>query len=441
MKPTLLSTTLLAFLLAFLLAAPACLYAQASEGGRTLALTELLEAVAASNPTVRAAGARAEAGAARVPEASTLPDPVLQIGVMNVGLPEFDAGMPNSMAPSVQLMQSLPFPGKLGLRGEIAEAGWAMDVAGADETWWDVRERAASLFYELYALDRQLDVMRETLGLLRDFRTIARALYAAGEGRQADVLRADVEVARMDGDIRMLEARRTAARARLNGLLDRPSQAALPPPTLEPLPAVVPESDTLGVWARESRPLLARARLGVYRAEAGAALARRQIWPDLMVGLTYGQRRGDMGTERMGSATVGFSLPVHAGRRQLALRDEAEALARAAAADADGRTAEVDARIGVLLAELERARSLLVLFRREILPGARATVESARSSYRVGAVDFMTLVDAQMTSNRYQSEFHLLVADYGRAVAGLESTVGRPLPRTDEILVVDPETR
>jgi hypothetical protein len=61
-------------------------------------------------------------------------------------------------------------------------------------------------------------------------------------------------------------------------------------------------------------------------------------------------------------------------------------------------------------------------------------VESSFSSYRVGAVDFPTLVDAQMTTNRYETEYFTLLADYGRAVAELETTVGRALPATPQLM-------
>ncbi len=127
---------------------------------------------------------------------------------------------------------------------------------------------------------------------------------------------------------------------------------------------------------------------------------------------------------------IGFNLPIHAGKRQHARRDEAAAMQRVATAELTAREAEVDARIGELLAELERARSLGDLYRNEVIPEARVTVESALSSYRVGAVDFMTLVDAQMSVNRYEGELYILLADYGRGIAALESAVGRTLPRT-----------
>ena len=109
-------------------------------------------------------------------------------------------------------------------------------------------------------------------------------------------------------------------------------------------------------------------------------------------------------------------------------------MARMAGAELDDARARVDARLTELLAELERARSLVRIYRGDVLPLAEAAVESALSSYRVGAVDFMTLVDAQMTVNRYRQELITLVADYGQLIAELELAIGRELPTTSDLL-------
>jgi outer membrane protein TolC len=399
-----------------------------------LTLEALLVRVYEDSPRLHAMRAGAEAAALRRPEASTLPDPLVQLGIMNVGLPKLNADMPASMAPSVQLMQMIPFPGKLGLRGAIASLDEAMASASLSEMEWEVRAMAASMFFDLYAMDRRTEVMEETLGLLRDFQQVAKAMYVSGMGRQADVLRADVEVARVDGEIRTMRAGRAAMAARLNGLMGRAADAPVASPVLPDMPLHLPPPDTLRAWAEASRPLLAHGRQGVDQARSRVALARKELWPDLTVGLAYGQRGADMGTERMGSAMVGFSLPIFASRRQHAMRDEALAMARMADADLAGRQAEVGARIGEVLAELERARSLTVLYRDEILPEARITVESALSSYRVGNVDFMTLVDAQMTVNEFQGEWFGLLAAYGKGLAALEAAVGRRIPASSLLL-------
>jgi outer membrane protein TolC len=399
-----------------------------------LTLEETYALAAQRNPRIVAAAAVADASAARVSSAGLPPDPVFQIGAMNLSLPNFEADMPSSMAPSIQLMQMLPFPGKLGLSERIAEKTSDMAHSDASETTWMIRTDVGMAFYELYSADRQIEVMKRTLRLLEDFERVARAMYGAGTGRQSDVLRANVEIARMETDIAKMEAMRKVAAARLNGLLDRPAETPVPSPVLPALPAEIPGRETLRAWAEETRPMLTKAKTGVERADAGVDLAKKELWPDLTLGLQYGQRDLGMGTERMGGAMVGFSIPIFAAGRQLKMRDEASAMRHMATADLADMRASVDAEIGELLAELERARTLIDLYETAVIPQAEANVESSFSSYRVGSVDFMTLVDAQMTLNQYEQENYELLAAYGTAVSRLEAAVGRELPPPIEIL-------
>jgi outer membrane protein TolC len=405
-----------------------------SPPGDRLTLAETYALARERNPHIAAAAALADARAAAIPSAGLPPDPALRIGAMNLSLPDLDADMESSMAPAVELMQMIPFPGKLGLSKRIAEKTSAITRSEADETWWEIRSDVAMAFYELYAADRQLEVMRTTLQLIEDFERVARAMYGAGSGRQSDVLRANVEIARMEAEIARMEAMREVAAARLNGLLDRPAETPVASPILPELPASVPPQDTLRAWAEETRPMLARGKTAVERARAGADLARKELWPDLTVGLQYGQRDLGMGTEHMGGAMIGFTIPIFAPSRQLRMRDEAAAMERMARADLADMRAGVAARIGELVADLERARTLIHLYQSRVLPQAEANFESSFSSYRVGSVDFMTLVDAQMTINRYEQEYHGLLAEYGTAVGELEMTVGRELRAEAAIL-------
>ncbi len=415
--------------------APTAEPAPAGSAVDNLSLADVYALARERNPMLRAASAVADATATRESSAGLPPDPVLQLGVMNFSLPGFGLDMPTTMAPSIQAMQMLPFPGKLGLNGKIARQGTSMARAGAEEKWWEVRSMAATAFFGIYEVDNKLAVMRETLGLLKDFQQVAQAMYGAGTGRQSDVLRANVEVARMDAEIQRMVAVRKVAAAKLNAVLDRPAETPVPATVLPSLPDTTPDQETLRAWAEETRPLLLRSKTGVEQANTREDLARKQIWPDFTVGVQYGQRdAADGGTARMGSAMVGFSIPVFAKSRQLRLRDEAAAMEAMAQAELASTRAQVDARIGELLAELERARTLVALYRAEVLPQADANMESAFSSYRVGTVDFMTLLDAQMTANRYKQELYTMVADYGRAVASLETTVGRELPAATNLM-------
>jgi len=402
-----------------------------------LSLRDVYELARERNPMLHASRAAAAAVATQEPSAVLPPDPEIQLGVMNASLPGLRADMPGSMLPSVQAMQMIPFPGKLRLGGQIARQSTAMARTETDETWWEVRAAAAMAFYEIYQADRQIAVMEETLDWLRQFEQVATTMYSVGQGRQSDVLRAGVEVARMEADIARMRAMRTAAAARLNAVLDRPAATPVPAVSFAALPQDLPAAAELQAWAEESRPMLERTRIGVEQARTREALARRELWPDLTVGVQYGQRPSDMGTERMGSLMVGFSVPVFAGQRQMQMRREAAAMEQMARADLTGVRAQVSARIGELIAELDRARTLVTLYRTEVLPLAEANVTSAFSSYRVGRVDFMTLTDAQMTLNQYSQELYALLAEYGRMIAELEMTIGRELPPTTAVLGED----
>jgi cobalt-zinc-cadmium efflux system outer membrane protein len=402
-----------------------------------LQLGPVLEVARERSPRLRAAREMVKAIRAREAGAGLLPDPMLQVGVANLALPEFSASMPASMAPTVQAVQRFPLAGKLSLRSEMAEQSTGIAQARADETWWEVRTEVASAFYQLFQVDEQIGVMEESLSLLGDFQVVARSMYEAGSGRQADVLRANVEVVRMEAEIERGASLRIAAASRLNALLDRPAETPVPDPTLSPLPSSLPDQETLRSWALGSRPALEEMQWEVERAGTGRSLADKAIWPDLTVGLQYGLGRMAGDLKSMGGASVGFSIPLYAGKRQFKARDEAAALEAAAEARYSQALAVVDSRIRENLADLSQARHLIKLYREEILLQARATVESSFSSYRVGAVDFMTLVDAQMALNRFQREYFGLVASYGTGVARLEMTVGRDLPVTDELHMED----
>jgi outer membrane protein TolC len=391
-----------------------------------LRLGELYAEVARANPRIAAASALASAARARVPGTRRPPDPQLQLGFMNYTLPGL-APMPTLGMSQLQLMQMLPLGGKLASAGRAADAQASATDERARDGAWETRSAAAMAFYDLYAVDGQLDVARETLRLQQDIERTAQSMYRVGDGRQADVLRAQVEIARMAEDTLRMGAMRATMVAKLNALLDRGAEVAIGRATLPRFPDTLPPRTALDSLASAERPMIRAGVEDVRAAEAAQRGAHKEIWPDLQVGVQYAQRGGEMGTERMGSLMLGASIPVFARDRQLRMREEAAAMTRMAQADLAAMRAETRGKIGEAYASLERARSLAKLYRTTVLPQAEATVASALSAYRVGTVDFMTLLDDRMTVNRYHQELYTLDADQGKAWAELEMLVGRAL--------------
>jgi len=400
--------------------------ARAQQPADTLRLAEAVRIALEANPMLQAARYSATAAAARVGPAGALPDPQLQLGLMNRMASEFGSTMDPMTMNQVQLMQMVPWPGKLSSARSAARHAAAAAGAGAEEQTRMLAAQVRMAYYDVAYADRALAVMQRTLGLLRNFREVTATMYAVGSGIQQDVLRAQVEVARMTEEITRMGQDRVAGAARLSALLGReatsPIGAALelPDPPAGDLPAV----DTLVAWALDRRPALRAGAERVAAAEASLSAARRELLPDFQLGFAYQARPA---FPNMVSLMFGVNLPIFAGARQLPMRREARAMRDMSQAELTNLRNETIARIIETRAQAERDRNLGRLYRASIVPQARAAVDAALASYRVGRVTFMQLIDNQMTVNRYETETYRLVADYHQAVGELEALLGRSL--------------
>lgn len=387
-------------------------------------LDEAVSLAREANPALRAARLRADVAAERVPQAGALPNPMLGFGLMNRQIADFGSTAEPMLQNRIEFSQRLPWPGKLGFseeRWELLASAGALD---AEETELALIARVKAVYYRLAFMDRALIIMENTRGLLREFLDVSSTLYAVGEGLQQDVLQAQVAVASMTEDITVVEQDRLATAARLNALLGRAATVAVEELGLPPPGEELPPVEALMVLADAQRPGLQAARERARAAEAGYRAARRAIYPDFTVGMAYSQRPQ---FNDWLSFMVAISLPVWAGKSHLPLRREMAAMQAEEEARAIDLYNETFARIAERRAEAERARKLVALYSTSVLPQARAAVESALSAYRVGKVDFMTLVQNELTVNRFEIESVRLAAEYQRAVGELQALVASDL--------------
>ncbi|MEP6574123.1 MAG: TolC family protein [Gemmatimonadota bacterium] len=398
-----------------------------------LTLSQLYRSLDEASPQLASARAGSRAALERVAPTRRPPDPQLQFGLMNRNFPGLGLQDPLGMN-QVQLMQMLPFPGKLGAAGKAAAARAGATTARADDLWWEMRAQAAMTFYDIYGVDRSIVVATQGQALLRDIAATSQSMYSVGEGPQADVLRAQVEVSRMTEELLRMQTMRETMVARLNALLDRAPDRPVGAPVLPKFPDELPALDSLISHALTGRPMLEAGKRDVQAAEANRTLAHREIWPDLQLGAIYGQRpMTGGGTDRMVSFMLGFSIPFFAGSRQLPMRREADAMRDMARAELGSMIADTRGRIGVLYSELRRARSLRALYETDLLPQTQAAVTASLGAYRVGEVNLMTLLDARMTVYRYQQERYQLEAAEGKAWAELEMLLGAALFDADQV--------
>ncbi len=405
---------------AIALAAPATV-ASARQVPDTLRLADALAEARESNPMLQAARLRADVTQERVPQAGALPDMQLSFGFMNRPIDDFGTDQAMTMN-TVQVMQRLPWPGKQGFAEERARHLAQAASFDAEEAEVRLLSRVKGVYYQLAYMDRALDIMDETRELLRNFLQVSSAMYAVGTGLQQDVLQAQVAVAQMTEDITVVEQNRLATAARLNTLLGRGATVQVGALELPPAAEDLASVDQMMDQAVEQRPALRAAHERAQAAEAGYRAARRALYPDFTVTVGYGQRPQ---FDDLATVMFGISVPLWAGSRQLPLRREMRAMQSMEEANELDVYNETFARLAELRAQAERARNLGELYTTAVLPQAHASVESALSAYRVGSVDYMTLVENEMTVNRYQIETVRLAAEYLRAVAEIDALIGR----------------
>lgn len=416
--------------------------AQAQRADRH-SLASVLEEARAGNAEIQAARRMVEAASRRIPQAGSLPDPVLSAGLMNVPARRFDLRADEMTMATLQLGQRIPAPGTR--RARTAMALQSRDAAEwyARETELNVLTRLKAAYYEIHFLDEALEVLRRNRALLVDVAQVARGRLAVGQAPQQDVLRAQTEITRMDEQASGIHARREAALAEANAILQRSPSAPLPtafPAEVRVLASAVPPAGAFtaaaldGAFAHgfptlaelqeraiRERPMLREHESRIAESQAALRLAQRERLPEIDVMLGYGVR---WGMPDMVSVGVAVPLPIFAARKQRMAVAEAEHELSAMELGHRQMVAEIRADVTARYAELVRTREQIVLLSQGVIPQARATIESAAAAYRAGRVEFLSLLDAQSALFRTEIELSRQLSYFGRAIAELERAAG-----------------
>jgi cobalt-zinc-cadmium efflux system outer membrane protein len=394
-----------------------------------LTLDNAIRIALQGNPGLAEIKARAEAMAAVPSQAGSLPDPSISLNALNFPVDTFRFDQEPMTQLQVAVSQEIPFPGKLDLREKAAE--YEAEAAGmsAEEERQRLVKDVKATWWQLFYLDRALEIIARNEDLLRQFVQITQTKYKVGEGLQQDVLLAQVELSQLlERDIQLGAARRNEA-ARLNALLARPvtDPVGLPVDSGGPLPDLYPD-ETLIQIADESRPRLAEFASRLKAADARVDLARRDLLPDFKLGAGYGFRGGENvdGSSRPDFLSLQFkmSVPLYSDRKQARGVDQrnSERLARQYALQDERRRIHAD--IVSARSEYEQYREQTLLLETGIIPQSRQTVSSMLSGYQVSNVDFLNLVRAQITLYNHETRYWQIFTEARRTLARLVSTVG-----------------
>lgn len=399
-------------------------------------LSEWVSYALANNPRVTAAIAHYEAATYEIEQATALPNPRLNVRYF-IEEVETRVGPQNY---AVGISQPLPWLGKLRLQGDIASEKANAAATRVSTVQNDVIAEVASAWYELYYFNRALQIMEGNRDLAQHLERVARTRYQTGSGAHPDVIRAQVELGKIENDLASLTDREAPLLARLNAALNRPPQAPVKMPVSAPIIDVSADDQTLVERVIGNNPELRALSFDVAAATAAKERADKNFFPDFSIGFDYiatGEARSpnvqDSGNDPI-AAAFSMTLPIQRGKYKAGVR--------AAEARIAGQRARRDQHLNRLEAEtinavfrLRDARRQIDLYQTTLLPKANESLAATQRAYSAGSSPFADLIDAQRMLLVFELAEARAIADHNQARATLEELIGEsfaPAPASKE---------
>jgi outer membrane protein, heavy metal efflux system len=387
-------------------------------------LQALIEEAVERNPEIKVMRRGFDMMRARIPQARALPEPMLNVGYMGnaVPIPPFDIqeGDPSS-GRVFSFTQEIPFPGKLAIKGRMANVGAEAEWWNYEQTRLNVIAEVKDAYFDLFYIHKSIETVMKNKELLGKFAKIAEASYTVGKGIQQDALKAQVEISRLTDQLITLDQRRKVAEARLNSLLFRePETPVGEPEEIRPREFTQSFTDLIEA-AFTNYPALKAQRRRIDREQYNVQLARKDFYPDFSLGLTYLNRPG---MPEMYGAMVGVKIPLYFWQKQRPALAEATAGAAAERERLESITTLLYLKIKDRYLAATAAGRLAQLYGTTIIPQSTLSLESAIAGYEAGKVDFLTLLDNLVTLRNYELSYYEQLSNVEKAIAALEPLVG-----------------
>jgi cobalt-zinc-cadmium efflux system outer membrane protein len=392
-------------------------------------LNKFIETAKKQNPSLSEANNKINIYKQIPDQRSSWEDPLLTFGVANLPVDTFSFQQEDMTQKQIELTQEIPFLGKMALKKEAADKDVSIAKWNLKELELKIIRQVKESFFELCFINSAIETTKQNKILLKQFVTIAESKYSVGKGIQQDVLKAHVELSRiMDEliELRQLQANETA---KLNILMNRRPQEPLEIPHGLTRTHFKFNIETLQDLAEKNRPFLQGIQSVISKFTITKELAEKDYYPNFKVGVRYGQRE-DSPTEHRSdffSGFIGVNIPIWLATKQRKKVAEENYRILTAKDSYNAARNDVFLKIKLILDKEIKARKLISLIKAGIIPQARQSLESALAAYSVDKVDFLTLINNQVTLLKWEIKYHRQLTDYEQNLAALEHVVGQPL--------------
>jgi outer membrane protein TolC len=393
----------------------------------TLSLGQAEALALRADPSLQSIESRRAAMEELAVASEQLPDPMLRAGLMSLPTDTWNLGQEPMTQAVIGVTQKFPRGHSRALRSEQMQE----QASALDENLRDQRLRIQLAVREDY-----LEVLKQeklaaiNAGAIRAFADLAditEDYYATGRVQQQDVLRAAVELAKVEDRATRIAQEEDRARARLETWIGQDAWRDLE----ENWPEFgnAPEADELK-GALANHPRIAALQRQADAADTAIELAEQRYKPEFGIDLAYGGRGGNNpdGSSRsdLFSVMVMMDLPLFRKNRQDRYKAAAVSESSAALYNRDDTYRRMSSEAAMHTSTLERQQERLRLFEERLLPDAGFNAEAAFSAYQAALESLTTLMRARITEYELQLEHATLRAEALKTLARLRYLEGDP---------------
>ena len=390
-------------------------------------LPSLLDEAAHNNPQILAAQSAWRAASLVPSQASTLPDPQFTVQQFSVGSPRPFAGFSNSdfAYVGIGVSQDLPYPGKLHLKGEIANRETASLRDQAEAVERSVAGQLKASYFELAYVQQTLAILDRDQKLLHEVEGVAEARYRAGEGSQEEVLKAQLQETKLLTESAVHQQHMGTVEARLKQLLNRPPDSPdLTATELTETPLTY-TSDELLARARTNDPDVATDQEMVSRQSLQLESARKDFYPDFNVQYMWQHTAEQFRDYYM--LSFGVRIPIYRSRKQRPELAQAVEQLNQSRREYESQLQQVYFNVRDQFLQARAAEQILKIYREGLIPQARATYEAGLAAYQSNREDFETLLDSFLDVLQLEEEYWQKMSEHETALARLEQLTGARL--------------
>lgn len=396
--------------------------------GQTEYLQDLINTAIEVSPKIKMLEMKKLTASNRIEQNSNLPDPMLTLGFANLPVNSFSFTQEPMTGKIVGLSQAFPFPGKLGEQADVNEKD--VDIVEQEilDAKNEIRKNVIKNYNELSFFRESIQIAESSKDLLNNIAEVVRTKYSVSTASQQNLLKIELEITNISEKIEDLKSKEQSQVSILNAFLLRTTDSQIITEQFSEINYEKFTVDALVDSAVKYRPFLEGIKEAKQKEVLKKSLVEYDYYPNFNLALQYSFRdkieRTNTPLDDFFSVMVGISLPLNYGGKVSARVEETESMQKLYDEQYNMSVQILQSSFGSSVAKLSSLKERIKLISEGSLLQANENLKTTLTSYQVGQVDFLNVIDAQNSLLKIENDLYRLKTDYLNEIAELEFLTG-----------------